>query len=1062
MFPFSPDPRGQRRSAVSIGFRRVCPLRRLAAAIAMALAGLVVAGSAQAAPEKLQFNRDIRPILSEHCFTCHGQDSGARKSELRLDQREAALKGGESGDPAVTPGKPEASALVERVQSHDRDEVMPPPKAKNPLKPDEIEKLRRWIAEGAEYQPHWAFIPPQRPAVVPSATGHAIDALIGARLAEAGLKSSPEASPETLCRRLWLDLAGLPPSPAEVDEFLQAWTKDHESAYAELVERLLASPRYGEKWARHWLDAARYADSDGYEKDMPRQQWAWRDWVVNALNADKPYDQFIVEQVAGDLLPGAGQEQRVATGFLRNSMISEEGAIIAEQYRMDEMFDRMDCLGKAVLGLTVQCAQCHSHKFDPLTQEEYYRMFAALNNTYEAVSRVYGPEKLAAIAAVKRSVAEAEARLKSEHPDWPQRLADWCAEQQSKAIGWNVVTPLDPIWGGGLAHPEVLPDKSVLTLGFRPSDGDLSFTAAEPLEGCTGLRLEALTHGDLIFGGPGRSVYGLFAVSELTVEAQAPGEKDWKKIALTGATADFELPERPIGEAFRKGDKEARLVGPASMMIDGKNETAWSPDRGPGRRNGGYEAVVQFKEPLHYPEGTKLRVQLSFHHAGIDPHGRNNNFLGRFRVSLTTAPAPVASPVPLDARAAQQVPAEKRTPEQEASIFSAWRATVPEFAGANAEIEKLWAQYPEPDTSVLHLAERRPEDARATFLLDRGAWDKPKAQVTPGTPAFLHAAPATNEPPRLAFARWLADRRSPTTARVEVNRVWQALFGAGLVETPEDFGMRANEPLQRDVLDWLAVDFMERGWSQKQLIRTIVTSSTYRQASRFTPELLERDPRNRFLARGPRFRADAEVVRDMALRASGLLTEKLGGPTFFPPVPENMGALSFIDFDFWKTATGPERYRRSLYVFRRRSMPDPVLASFDAPNGDAACPRRERSNTPLAALAALNETVFVEAARALALRILREGGATDAERAAYAFRLCTARVPRPTEVAEILDLLKSRRARLAEGWLSVRELTTGDADKLPDLPPKVTPVDAAAWTIAGRVLLNLDETLSIN
>ena len=1020
------------------------------------------AGAAFSAEEKVQFNRDIRPILSEHCFTCHGQDSGARKSELRLDQREAALHGGESGDPAIVAGKPDDSEVMKRVVSTDRDEVMPPPKAKNPLKPAEIEKLRRWIGEGAEYQAHWAFIPPQRPALPAGANGNAIDALIGTRLAAAGMQPSPPAPPETLCRRLWLDLVGLPPSPAELDEFLQAWAKDHEAAYLALIDRLLASPRYGEKWARHWLDAARYADSDGYEKDLPRQQWAWRDWVVNALNADKPYDRFLVEQIAGDLLPHAGQDEMIATGFLRNSMVSEEGAILAEQYRMDEMFDRMDCLGKAVLGLTVQCAQCHSHKFDPLTQEEYYRMMASLNNTYEATSRVYSAEKLAKITDIRMQIADAEWRLQGKHPDWKQRLADWAAEQKAKAIPWNIVTPLEPEWGGGLAHPEVLPDKSVLTLGFRPSDGDLTFTANEPLEGCTGLRIEALNHRDLIFGGPGRSVYGLFAVSELTIETQLPGEKEWKKVTPGTASADFESPDRPIGEAFRKGDKEERRVGPAAMMIDGKKETAWSPDRGPGRRNTPYEAVIQFKEPLHFPAGTKLRVQLSFHHAGVDPHGRNNNFLGRFRVALTTANAPVAAPIAPDVRAALDMPEEQRTPEQQAKIFSAWRATVPEFSEANTQIEKLWAQYPEPDTTVLHLNERSAEDARATFILDRGAWDKPKKQVTPGVPVFLHAAPASEEPPRLVFARWLADRTSPTTARVEVNRVWQAIFGTGLVETPEDFGVRATEPLQRDVLDWLAVDFMDHGWSQKRLIRAIVSSETYRQSSRATPELLERDPRNRYLARGPRFRADAEVVRDIALRASGLLNETRGGPTIFPPMPDSILAGSYLEIDFWKTAVGADRYRRSLYMFRRRSMPDPVLASFDAPNGDSACPRREHSNTPLAALASLNEPVFVEAARALALRVLREGGATDTDRASYAFRLCTARTPKPAEVADLIELLQSRRARLSEGWLSVRELTTGDANKLPDLPPHTTPVDAAAWTIASRVLLNLDETLTKN
>lgn len=1014
----------------------------------------------------VDFTREVKPILSEHCIHCHGSDEKSRKGDLRLDLLDSALKGGESDGPAIVPGKPEASAIMARVLSHDPDEVMPPPKEKKPLSAAQTDILKRWIAEGAVYQPHWAFIPPRRPALPADAEGKEIDALIGMRLKHAGLNPSPEASPETLCRRLWLDLVGLPPSPREVDDFLAAWAKDKESAYNGLVEQLLASPRYGEKWSRHWLDVARYADSDGYEKDLPRQQWAWRDWVIRAMNEDKPYDQFIIEQVAGDLLPNATQDQIVATGYLRNSMVSEEGAIIAEQYRMEGMFDRMDALGKGVLGLTVQCTQCHTHKFDPITHDEYYRMFAALNDTYEATSRVYGPTKLATVQRVEKGIAAVEERLKKEHVDWPQRLAEWEAGQQGQATPWEVVTPLDPEWGGGLVHPEVLPDGSVLSLGFRGGNGNLQFTAEPKLAGAaTGLRLEALTHGDLIFGGPGRSVAGLFAVSELYVEAQLPGAKDWKKIPLAKTSADFDSPERPLDVLFRVEEKdkpEKRTVGPAAFLIDGKTETAWSPDRGPGRRNAATEVVIEFKEPLNFPVGTRLRCKLNFSHTGKDTHGRHSQILGRFRVALTHAPAPVAGPLPAEVRLALVVPAAKRTSAQQAAIFSTWRAGVPEFAEANAEIEKLWTHYPEADTTVLHLAERSPEDARKTYLLDRGAWDKPKHEVTPGTPAFLPAMTANGEPARLAFARWLVDRRSPTAARVAVNRVWQALFGQGLNETPEDFGVRAPEPAQPELFDWLAVDFMERGWSQKQLIRSIVSSAAYRQSSRVTPELQERDPRNRLLARGPRFRAEAEVIRDIALRTSGLLMEKVGGPSFFPPMPPSVMTSSFIEVDFWNTASAPERYRRSLYVFRRRSMPDPVLASFDAPNGDTACAGRVRSNTPLAALASLNEPVFVEASRALALRVLREGGSSDADRAAYAFRLCTGRFASPDDVEDITALLKSRRARLADGWLSARELATGDPARLPELPPNTTPNDAAAWTIAARVLLNLDETLSKN
>jgi len=1008
--------------------------------------------------EKLTFNRDIRPILSDHCFTCHGQDNSARKSELRLDLREEALKGGESGEPALVPCKPDESELLARLLTHDRTEVMPPPKAKNPVKPEEIEILGRWIAEGAEYQPHWAFIPPQRTQAV----GNGIDAFVKTRLSAVGMKPSQEASPETLCRRLWLDLVGLPPSPAETDDFLTAWAVDQESAYKDLVEKLLASPRYGEKWARHWLDVARYADSDGYEKDLPRQQWAWRDWVIRSINEDMPYDRFIVEQVAGDLLPDATQDQLVATGYLRNSMVSEEGAIVAEQYRKEGMFDRMDALGKGVLGLTVQCAQCHTHKFDPITHDEYYSMFAFLDDTYEATSRVYGPDKTKLRKQIETDIAAVNEQLKKNAPDWQDRLVKWISSSQEKATSWEVLTPQEPTWGGGLVHPDVLPDKSVISLGFRGSDGELSFTAEQDLTGATGLRLEALTHGDLIFGGPGRNVDGLFAVSEFTAEAQLPGATEWKKLELTNASADFESPEHPLGELFRREENDKRVLGPSAFLIDGKPETAWSPDRGAGRRNAPTEVVMRFKEGLKFPAGTKLRGTLRFAHSGKDTHGRHSNLLGRFRVAITRSQDPTAAPYSTEARLAMETPADKRTPAQQQSLFNAWRQSEPEFHVANEEIGKLWSCFPEADTTVLNLAQRAPEDTRRTHLLERGAWDQPGHEVSPGTPAFLPPMAKSDEPPRLAFARWLVDRRSPTAARVEVNRVWQALFGQGLIDRPEDFGVRAAAPAQSEVLDWLAVEFMDKGWSRKELIRTIVRSATYRQDSRVTPELLERDPGNRMLGRGPRFRVEAEVVRDIALRTSGLLMEKTGGPSVFPPVPQSLMATSFIQVDFWKTATDSERYRRSLYVFRRRSMPDPALSSFDAPNGDTACAGRVRSNTPLAALASLNEAVFVEAARALALRVLREGGATDASRAAYAFRLCTGRIADPDEIGEIVRLLESRRAKLADGWLSARELATGDGTKLPDLPPGTTPNDAAAWTIAARVLLNLDETLCKN
>ena len=987
---------------------------------------MVSVANGLAAPP-VEFQREVQPLLAEHCSKCHGVDPKTRKGKLRLDTREGALKGGSSGEAAIVPGRPDKSELFLRITSRDADTVMPPPGEKKPLSDAQRKVIERWIAEGAKYETHWAFTPPQKAALPEVGSASAIDAFVRARLKQEKLTPSSPAAKATLCRRLFLDLIGLPPSPDE----LAAFERDGFSA---TVEKLLKSERFGEKWARHWLDLARYSDTNGYEKDMPREMWAWRDWVVAALNADMPYDQFIVEQVAGDLLPNATQQQWVATGFLRNSMINEEGAIVPEQFRMVEMFDRMDCLGKAVLGLTTQCAQCHSHKFDPLTQREYYGMFAFLNNTYEAQSWVYAPEQLKRIETVRQQILKLEDRVRAERPKWRAELAVWAADLAAKQVKW---TPLEAIELGsvsGLNHPTQEADKSLLMKGHG---SDEVFVVATPtLKGVTGLRLEALTHRDLPHSGPGRSRLGTWAVKGIDVFVKKPDGKDWEKLKLVKATADFAGPD-PKHKA--------------ANLTDNRDDTVWVSDRGPGLRNQPSAAVVQFERPLEYPAGTQMKVSL-----------RMGDMLGCCRLSLTTASDPTVLPVDHAAVLALQVPAKDRTATHQDAIFSAWRRSVPELGTINAEIDAAYNALSVAVTTVFHLSEREATNPRPTHLLNRGEWDQPGEVVPVGTPAALHPYPADAPRNRLGFARWLVDKRSPLAARVAVNQTWQAIFGTGLVETAEDFGTRAPTPEYRELLDWLAVDFMENGWSRKHLIRTIVASATYQQSSLLTRELQDRDPRNRLLARGPRFRADAEVIRDVALTASGLMTNKLGGPSVYPPVPKNVLEYNYSYPSYWVPATGPDRYRRSLYVFRKRSMPDPVLATFDGPNGDCACARRLRSNTPLAALVGFNEPIFVEAARALALRVLKEGGADDEQRTDYAFLLCIARRPTTDERAEVLKLLRSHRQRIADGWLNAREVATGDPDKLPTLPARATPQDAAAWTLVARVLLNLDETLTKN
>lgn len=997
-------------------------------------AGVLFLPAVSSSAPPVDFQRQVQPILSEHCTLCHGVDEDARQGGLRLDIRSSALTGGESGGPAIVPGNTDAGELIRRITSDDTDILMPPPNHGKPLSAEQIAVVTQWISEGAKYESHWAFTEPVKVALPAVEKSHPIDAFVSSRLSRESLSPSPRAPESALGRRIYLDLIGLPPSPQELADFSQDGVEAS-------IDKLLNSERFGEKWARTWLDLARYSDTNGYEKDMLREQWSWRDWVIQAFNRDMPYDQFVIEQIAGDLLPQPTQEQIIATGFLRNSMINEEGAIVAEQFRMVEMFDRIDCIGKAVLGLTTQCAQCHTHKFDPLTQDEYYGMFAFLNNSYEAQSWVYTAEQLQQIEDIRTRVKALNNTLRAERQSWETDLTKWIGDLRAAQIKWQ---PLDAVELGtisGLNHPTQEADKSLLMKGH--TSADVFMVAAPPLHGVTGLQLEALTHRDFPHNGPGRNRIGTWLIKELEVLVRKPGEAEWEKQKLINASADFAEPDT-------KSEDGKTAKGPVAYLIDGKDENAWSADRGVALRNQPSVAVVQFERPLEFPDGSQIKIVW-----------RMGDMLGCARFSLTTSPNPVVPAIDHAATLALLVPDDTQTPEQRELLFAAWRKSVSDLQPINQEIDGLLKNYPVAGTSILHMAERESDNPRKTHLLNRGEWDQPQELVEPHVPAAFHPFPADAPKNRLGFARWLADPRSPLTARVVVNQTWQAIFGTGLVETAEDLGTRAPVPQYRELLDWLAVDFMEHRWSRKHLIRTILTSSTYQQSSVVTPELLERDPGNNLLARGPRFRADAEVVRDIALSAAGLITHRTGGPAIIPPVPQNVLDYNFVYPTYWTPATGAERYRRTVYGFRKRSMPDPVMSNFDAPNGDIACVRRVRSNTPLAALTGLNEAVFVEAARALALRVLKESpGHDDKARARHAFLLCTSRAPTEAEQQEVLKLLKSQRQRLADGWLNPREVATGDPSKLPELPEGTTPQDAGAWTLTARVLLNLDETLS--
>lgn len=1035
---------------------------------------------------KIDFARDIEPIFAENCFKCHGPDK--QESGLRLDKKSAALKGGENG-PDIIAGKSVESPLLLALTGA-REDLKRMPKKDDPLPFEKIALIRAWIDQGAEWpdaevadtkdsaepSQHWAFKAPVRPSIPTVKNSEwvrtPIDAFIAARLEKENLTPSPAASRVTLLRRLSLDLVGLPPTLAEIDSFLDDGAPDF---YQKAVNRLLASPHYGERWGRHWLDAARYADSDGFEKDKPRFIWHYRDWVINAYNRDLPYDQFVIEQIAGDELPNSTDAQLVATGFLRNSMLNEEGGVDPEQFRMDALFDRMDAIGKSVLGLTIQCAQCHSHKFDPISQEEYYRMFAYLSNDHESSMVAYTPGEEQKRSDLLRKMRDLEEGLRHRTPDWEKRMADWEEATKNNQPEWSFVDVRNA--GDNGERYYYYSDKSVRAASYAPTKWTAEFRGTNSTPVIGAFQLEQLTDPNLPCNGPGRSIKGMSALSEFEVEAadaKEPGKR--QTIKFVKATADFSNAEKPLESEFDDRSGKKRVYGPIEFAIDGKDDTAWGIDAGPGRRNQARKAVFIPEKPLQFTNGVILTFKLKQNHGGWNSDDNQNHNLGRFRLGVTEATNIVADSVPLNVREIFKIPREQRSPAQIAAMFSFWRTQVPEFKEVNDQIEALWKEWPEgTPTSILrartgHGAE---QEKRTAHIFKRGDWLKPGEAVTPGVPAILQPLPAGADDSRLTFAKWLVDRKAPTTARVYVNRIWQSYFGIGLLETPEDFGMRAPEVSHPELLDWLAVELMEPSvlapgenkedlvpWSTKHIHRLIVNSSVYRQSSKVTPELYEKDQFNRLLARGPRFRVDAEIVRDVALASSGLINLEMGGPSVTPPAPSFLfQPPASYGPKIWNEATGPERYRRAVYTFRFRSVPYPVLQTFDAPNGDFSCVRRMRSNTPLQALASLNEIVFMECAQALAAKSLAHGN-PDAERISYAFQRCLSRKPEADELGELLSLLKKEKEHIGEGWVNPNELATGKSEIPAALPKGATPTELAAYTVVSRVLLNLDETIT--
>jgi mono/diheme cytochrome c family protein len=1026
------------------GLSRFLTSARLVATVSLiaAIAGRAAVARQQGSPSQppVDFARDVQPILETHCYECHGPKKA--RNGLRLDARAAAFEGGDSGS-AIVPGNSDQSLVVRRIRGLDGEEPMP--KDAEPLTAAQIALIRAWIDQGAVWpdQPgreptaagepvstHWAYVRPvaaHPPAVRDAAWArNDIDRFVLARLEKEGLPPSSEAAFETLVRRVSLDLIGLPPTLEELDGALaDAAANGRDAAYERVVDRLLASPHYGERWARPWLDLARYADSHGYEKDRLRVMWKYRDWVIDALNADMPFDRFTVEQIAGDMLPGATDAQRIASGFHRNTMLNQEGGIDVEEARWETLVDRVNTTATVWLGSTLACAQCHNHKYDPFTQREYYRMLAFFENVEYTIAGQAGGDRFADEPQISLPTAEQETRRKTLQAVLDTRTASLRAESPARAAAqtrWEQsLVAAERAWipltverfessGGSTGEPSA--DKSVVVSGPNPPTNTYTVTASAPIAGITAIRIEALPDARLPGGGPGRDPYGNFVLTGLTV---AIGD---------GA---------PVALAPIKTDDGS--VSYAGWVVDATRDPA-----GRVRRQGVFVAERPFGAV-----GAPLRFSI----VTTAPVGQA---LGRFRLSVTASQSPLRS-VSISARLrpALLTPRGRRTEQQTRDLAARFRAVSPIFKTARDRIEALQKSLRELGiVSAMIMKEKPGHERPSTWVRRRGAFMDRVEQVYAAVPSFLPGLPEDVMPNRLGLARWLVDRRNPLTPRVTVNRAWEQFFGRGLVETSEDFGTQGAAPSHPDLLDWLALTFVEQGWHLKRLHRLIVTSATYRQTSAVTRALAERDPDNRLFARGPRFRVEAEMVRDIALTAGGLLSRRVGGPSVFPPQPEGIWQNPYSS-ERWVPSTGEDRYRRGLYTFLRRTAPYPAFTTFDSTSREGCTVRRVRTNTPLQALTMLNDDAFFEAARALARRMIDEPAAAAGEeaRAAHGFRIVTSRMPKPQELDRLVAAYRQHLEQFRAHPERAAQVTGGDAA-----------AEQAAWTLVANALLNLDETIT--
>ena len=988
----------------------------------MRLCGLIVLSAAFAAAAAVDFDGQVRPIFEARCYECHGDKK--QKSGIRFDQRESVFEGGDSGEPLVIAGKSGESILIQKITTTNPDEVMPPKGER--LTADQVTILKAWIDEGAtwpqqtaEKKTHWAYVKPARP-VLPKVKDaswpvNAIDHFVLARLEAEGLRPTPAANSAVLLRRVSLDLIGLPPTLEEVDKFLNDASA---RAYENAVDRLLDSVHYGERWARPWLDLARYADTQGFEKDNRRTMWPYRDWVIKALNQNMPFDRFTIEQIAGDMLPNAAQDQKVATGFHRNTMTNTEGGTDNEEFRHEAIIDRINTTMSVWMGTTFSCAQCHNHKYDPFTARDYYNFYAFLNHTADAdyddekpTIKVFQPSDESKLAELRDKVKAAEKKLKDAagKDEIARAQAAWESKAAVALTNWQVLDPVSWSSKGGATFTKT-ESKSLLAGGTNAGNDVYIITAKNEPGRIQGFRLEVLETGDEKVLG--RASNGSFVLSKVEVEA------DGQPVRLKAAAADYSQ------ESY-----------PATNLLAGT---------GNGWAIGAFDKKLRVRRSVYFEPEESLEtetVKFTLRHDSKFPDAN----IARFRLYATQSDDPLfAAQLPAEVRTlllAQSRDSQKLR-EHYLSIAPALSAPRDAVAKAKAAEKKFYDAL--PITSVMEELKQ----PRETFFRPRGAYLSKGDKVQPGTPGVLHAFSSAYPSNRLGLARWLVDKDNPLTARVIVNRFWEQYFGRGIMEIVEDFGTQSEPPSHPELLDWLATEFMASGWNMKAMHKLIVMSAAYRQSSKAPPGLHERDPYNRLYARGPRVRLEAEMIRDQALAVSGLLSRKIGGPSVFPPQPENLWQVVYSG-DKWNTSKGEDKYRRGLYTFWRRTIPHPAMTTFDAPSREFCVLRRSRSNTPLQALTILNDAAYVEAAQALARRVA--GQSCVSESAALAFRLCLSRKPTEAELGRIVQLYETELAHYRTDKEAAKKMAGVKEGDIAEL---------AAWTVVGNVLLNLDEMIT--